>query len=167
MTAPLLLPAALHLEWSGFLDARRRPWNQQRAFAAAQVEKPIPVPKPGEVLVRMLARPVNPGDIFACQGMFEATIKAPITPGTEGPPPPPTPLATPPYPTLSTPTHIHAQQREGCTAAPDATVQYWSTAWYGPGKTLEAPQPVAACHVVCGALWHMRWPVHSLHLRSV
>lgn len=108
MTAPLLLPAALHLEWSGFLDARRRPWNQQSwAFAAAQVEKPIPVPKPGEVLVRMLARPVNPGDIFACQGMFEATIKAPITPGTEGPPPPPTPLATPPYPTPLPHQHIH------------------------------------------------------------
>mmetsp|Transcript_4076 Transcript_4076/g.11823 ORF Transcript_4076/g.11823 Transcript_4076/m.11823 type:complete len:415 (+) Transcript_4076:742-1986(+) len=50
----------------------------------ALVEKPVPVPKPGEVLVRVLARPVNPSDIFACQGMFGATIKAPITPGTEG-----------------------------------------------------------------------------------
>jgi NADPH2:quinone reductase len=43
-----------------------------------------PVPKPGEVLVRMLAAPVNPSDLMFVRGRYTIPAQCPTTPGFEG-----------------------------------------------------------------------------------
>ncbi len=48
------------------------------------VEKPVPVPKRGEVLVRVLASPVNPSDVMFCRGLYGIERSLPTTPGFEG-----------------------------------------------------------------------------------
>lgn len=44
----------------------------------------MPQPKDGEVLVRMLAAPVNPADINTIQGKYPSKPKLPAVPGNEG-----------------------------------------------------------------------------------
>jgi NADPH:quinone reductase-like Zn-dependent oxidoreductase len=45
---------------------------------------PTPEPGPGQVLVRMLARPINPSDLFTIRGQYGVLPKLPATPGMEG-----------------------------------------------------------------------------------
>ncbi|CAK0743519.1 hypothetical protein CVIRNUC_001476 [Coccomyxa viridis] len=49
------------------------------------VKRPIPSPKAGEALVRILYRPINPSDIFALQGQYAGfQPQLPAVPGLEG-----------------------------------------------------------------------------------
>ncbi len=45
---------------------------------------PPPVPGPGEVLVRLRARPINPSDLHTVHGSYGVRPKLPATPGYEG-----------------------------------------------------------------------------------
>ncbi len=45
---------------------------------------PAPVPRSGEVLVRMLASPVNPSDLMSVSGGYSITPTLPAVPGFEG-----------------------------------------------------------------------------------
>jgi NADPH:quinone reductase-like Zn-dependent oxidoreductase len=45
---------------------------------------PMPVPGEGEVLVRMLAAPVNPADLNTVEGTYGIKLELPATPGVEG-----------------------------------------------------------------------------------
>ena len=47
-------------------------------------EVPAPQPGPGEVLVRMLASPINPSDLMYISGNYGLTPALPATPGFEG-----------------------------------------------------------------------------------
>lgn len=47
-------------------------------------ELPTPQPGPGQVLVRLRARPINPSDLFAIRGSYGTLPKLPATPGMEG-----------------------------------------------------------------------------------
>lgn len=47
-------------------------------------ELPTPEPGPGQVLVRLRARPINPSDLFAIRGTYGMLPKLPATPGMEG-----------------------------------------------------------------------------------
>ena len=47
-------------------------------------DKPEPVPGPGEVLVRMIASPINPSDLMAVHGGYSIIPELPATPGFEG-----------------------------------------------------------------------------------
>lgn len=49
------------------------------------VERPVPQPGPGQVLVRMAASPINPSDLMFLQGDYGAQPKRlPVVPGWEG-----------------------------------------------------------------------------------
>ncbi len=48
------------------------------------VEKPVPRPGPGEVLVRMAAAPCNPSDLMFLQGKYGENRTFPAVPGREG-----------------------------------------------------------------------------------
>ena len=48
------------------------------------VDVPDPVPGPGEVLIRMLATPINPSDLLVVRGRYGVLPKLPATPGFEG-----------------------------------------------------------------------------------
>ncbi|MFP4470784.1 MAG: alcohol dehydrogenase catalytic domain-containing protein [Bacteroidales bacterium] len=48
------------------------------------VEKPVPVPAAGQVLVKMDAAPVNPSDIAFLRGGYSVRKQLPATPGFEG-----------------------------------------------------------------------------------
>jgi NADPH:quinone reductase len=45
---------------------------------------PKPEPGPGEVLVRMIASPINPSDLLVVRGLYGYLPKLPATPGFEG-----------------------------------------------------------------------------------
>lgn len=45
---------------------------------------PTPEPGPGQVLVRLRARPINPSDLYTIQGRYGSLPKLPATPGLEG-----------------------------------------------------------------------------------
>lgn len=47
-------------------------------------EMPVPEPKPGQLLVRMLAAPINPSDVMVVRGSYAKLPKLPATPGFEG-----------------------------------------------------------------------------------
>lgn len=47
-------------------------------------ERPVPQPGPNEVLVKMLAAPINPSDLLFCQGMYGFTRPTPTIAGFEG-----------------------------------------------------------------------------------
>ena len=51
-----------------------------------RIEDDVPAPQPGrgEVLVRMLASPVNPSDLMYVAGKYGLKPKLPATPGFEG-----------------------------------------------------------------------------------
>jgi len=51
-----------------------------------RVEDDVPAPQPqrGEVLVRMLASPINPSDLMYISGKYGITAQLPATPGFEG-----------------------------------------------------------------------------------
>lgn len=51
--------------------------------ALAVVEKPVPVPSAGEVLVRIAATPVNPSDLMFLRGLYGVKKRLPIVPGFE------------------------------------------------------------------------------------
>src|SRR4029077_8103984 len=48
------------------------------------VEGPCPGPAPNEVLVKVLAAPVNPADLNAIEGKYPGRPEVPATPGMEG-----------------------------------------------------------------------------------
>jgi len=48
------------------------------------VEQPYPSPGPGEVVVKILAAPVNPADLNAIEGKYPGRPEVPATPGMEG-----------------------------------------------------------------------------------
>jgi NADPH2:quinone reductase len=45
---------------------------------------PVPVPGPGEVLVRMAASPINPSDLAFMKGAYGGRSQRPVVPGFEG-----------------------------------------------------------------------------------
>lgn len=45
---------------------------------------PVPAPGPGQVLVRLQARPINPSDLFQIRGAYGILPRLPATPGMEG-----------------------------------------------------------------------------------
>ncbi len=47
-------------------------------------EVPIPVPKSGQVLIRVEAAPINPSDTSNLKGNYSSGQKLPCTPGFEG-----------------------------------------------------------------------------------
>ncbi len=59
-------------------------WRSDDLDGAAISQVPIPEPKEGEALVRILLRPVNPTDLVTLHGARAATIQLPTTPGSEG-----------------------------------------------------------------------------------
>lgn len=52
--------------------------------AVRVVERPVPVPGRGEVLVRMAAAPVNPSDLKFIRGVYGLRKPLPVVPGFEG-----------------------------------------------------------------------------------
>lgn len=54
------------------------------ANVLAVEDVPMPEPGPGQVLVRMRIRPVNPSDLFMVQGVYGIKPTLPATPGLEG-----------------------------------------------------------------------------------
>jgi NADPH2:quinone reductase len=59
-----------------------RPGPPAEVLAVRDV--PPPTPGRGEVLVRMLASPINPSDVLYVEGRYGLTPKLPATPGFEG-----------------------------------------------------------------------------------
>lgn len=47
-------------------------------------ELPTPDPGPGQVLIQMRARPINPSDLFTIRGIYGTLPNLPATPGLEG-----------------------------------------------------------------------------------
>ncbi|MEM7723735.1 MAG: zinc-binding dehydrogenase [Pseudomonadota bacterium] len=47
-------------------------------------EQPRPTPKPGEVLVRLAASPINPSDLMTLEGEYGIAATPPLIPGLEG-----------------------------------------------------------------------------------
>lgn len=57
----------------------------ERALAGLEVaELPVPVPRRGQVLVRIEAAPCNPSDLLLLQGKYGSLKTAPFVPGWEG-----------------------------------------------------------------------------------
>ncbi len=58
--------------------------NYDETVTIAQV--PVPEPGPGEALVRINCRPVNPSDVFAVTGVYPGFVPKdfPAVPGLEG-----------------------------------------------------------------------------------
>jgi len=54
------------------------------ADSLALVERPVPRPGAGEVLVRVAATPVNPSDLMFVRGLYGQKKKLPVVPGFEG-----------------------------------------------------------------------------------
>lgn len=68
---------AVHLE--------KQARDLQEAIRALRiVSKPVPVPGPGQVLVRMEVAPCNPSDLVTLQGLYAVRKSLPAVPGWEG-----------------------------------------------------------------------------------
>ncbi|MEY4630277.1 MAG: hypothetical protein RIQ81_397 [Pseudomonadota bacterium] len=48
------------------------------------VEVPVPEPRHGEVLVKVICSPVNPSDVLYCSGLYGVAPELPVVPGFEG-----------------------------------------------------------------------------------
>ncbi|MFM8892310.1 MAG: zinc-binding dehydrogenase [Planctomycetia bacterium] len=48
------------------------------------VDLPVPTPRRGEILVKVICSPVNPSDVLYCSGTYGAPPKLPVVPGFEG-----------------------------------------------------------------------------------
>ena len=48
------------------------------------VELPVPTPRRGEILVKVICSPVNPSDVLYCSGKYSTPPKLPVVPGFEG-----------------------------------------------------------------------------------
>ena len=68
-------------------------------MVSAVVDLPIPTPGQGEVLVRILLRPINPADVFSLIGFYKGfqPESLPAVPGLEGNTPPPPLFHKPQY----------------------------------------------------------------------
>jgi NADPH2:quinone reductase len=53
------------------------------ATALTEADVPAPEPGPGQVLVRVLAAPVNFPDVLLCRGQYQVRPEPPFTPGVE------------------------------------------------------------------------------------
>lgn len=58
--------------------------NGEPAEVLRLVEKPVPEPGPGQVLVRLQARPINPSDLFQIRGQYGVQPRLPAVAGMEG-----------------------------------------------------------------------------------
>ncbi|KPV48169.1 alcohol dehydrogenase, partial [Kouleothrix aurantiaca] len=58
--------------------------NGEPAKVLRLVEKPVPEPRPGQVLVRLQARPINPSDLFQIRGQYGVQPRLPAVAGMEG-----------------------------------------------------------------------------------
>jgi len=50
----------------------------------AVVERPVPAPGPGQVLIEMAAAPVNPSDLMFLRGLYGQRKRLPVVAGFEG-----------------------------------------------------------------------------------
>lgn len=48
------------------------------------VEIPVPTPRRGEILVKVICSPVNPSDVLYCRGTYGSPPQLPVVPGFEG-----------------------------------------------------------------------------------
>ena len=48
------------------------------------VDRPVPTPRRGEILVKVICSPVNPSDVLYCSGAYGAPPPLPVVPGFEG-----------------------------------------------------------------------------------
>jgi NADPH:quinone reductase-like Zn-dependent oxidoreductase len=48
------------------------------------VDLPVPTPRRGEILVKVICSPVNPSDVLYCCGKYSSPPRLPIVPGFEG-----------------------------------------------------------------------------------
>lgn len=48
------------------------------------VERPVPEPRRGEILVKVICSPVNPSDVLYCSGVYGSPPPLPVVPGFEG-----------------------------------------------------------------------------------
>ena len=48
------------------------------------VDLPVPTPRRGEILVKVICSPVNPSDVLYCSGRYSSPPKLPVVPGFEG-----------------------------------------------------------------------------------
>jgi NADPH:quinone reductase-like Zn-dependent oxidoreductase len=55
-----------------------------RSESLALVERPVPTPGPGEVLIRIAASPINPSDLMFIRGLYGFKKPLPAVPGFEG-----------------------------------------------------------------------------------
>jgi NADPH:quinone reductase len=67
------------------IQAEQPNWSAEEAIRNLRVvEKPIPNPGPGQVLVKMEAAPCNPSDLLFLQGKYGVKKAFPAVPGWEG-----------------------------------------------------------------------------------
>jgi len=57
---------------------------EEGEHSLAVVERPLPVPKAGQVLVEMAAAPVNPSDLMFLRGLYGQRKRLPVVAGFEG-----------------------------------------------------------------------------------
>jgi NADPH2:quinone reductase len=60
----------------------QQPGDPATVLKTVNLERPVP--RPGEVLVRMLATPINPSDLMYIRGRYTVPAHCPATPGFEG-----------------------------------------------------------------------------------
>lgn len=60
----------------------QQPGEPTTVLKTIDIERPVP--RPGEVLVRMLATPINPSDLMYIRGRYTVPAQCPATPGFEG-----------------------------------------------------------------------------------
>lgn len=61
-----------------------KPDIQDPANAIEIRSLPVPEPKDGEVLVKLLLRPINPCDVYTLKGLYPAAPSGEFVPGSDG-----------------------------------------------------------------------------------